>query len=59
MNNEMTLRDIVEHVVTDIEEKGLDVISDKMSGHFACFRELELAFTMNRLRGFDVLQKEL
>jgi predicted ABC-class ATPase len=58
MDNKTTLRDVIERVVTDIEEEGLDIISNKMSGHFACFRELELAFAMNRLRGFDVIQKE-
>jgi len=58
MNNKATLREVVERVVTDIEENGLDVISDKISGHFAWFRDLELAFAINRLRGFDVIQKE-
>ena len=41
----------------DIDENGIDIISDKISGHFAWFRGLELAFTLNRLRGFDVIQK--
>jgi len=58
MNNKATLREVVERVVTDIEENGLDVISDKISGHFAWFRDLELAFAINRLRGFDVIQRE-
>lgn len=58
MDNKATLREIVEHVESDIEEKGLDVISDKISGHFAGFRSLELAFAMNRFRGFDVIQKK-
>ncbi len=58
MNNTTTLREVVERVVTDIEENGLDVISDKVSGHFALFRALELAFAINRLRGFDVIQKK-
>ena len=58
MDTKTTLRDVIERVVTDIEKEGLDIISDKMSGHFACFRELELAFAMNRLRSLDVIQKE-
>ena len=57
MNNKISLREVVEHVVKDIEENGLDIISDRISGHFAWFRALELAFAINRLRGFDVLQK--
>ena len=40
----------------DIDERGLDVLSNKISGHFAWFRGLELAFTLNRLRDFDVIQ---
>lgn len=58
MDNKATLREVVERVVTDIEENGLDVISDKVSGNFAWFRDLELSFAINRLRGFDVIQKE-
>jgi hypothetical protein len=41
----------------DIDENGIDVISNKISGHFAWFRGLELAFTLNRLRDFNVLQE--
>ena len=51
------LHEVVHRVIKDIDENGIDVISDKISGHFAWFRELELAFTLNRLRGFDVVQK--
>ena len=56
MDENRTLREVVEHVETDIAQYGLDVISDKISGHFACFRSLELAFALNRLRGFNVIQ---
>ena len=45
-------------VLQDIEEHGLDVISDVLSGHFAWFRGLELAFAINRLRGLDVIQQQ-
>ena len=58
MNNKTTLCEVVERVITDIEEKGLDVISDKISGHFARFRSFELIFAINRLRSLDVIQKE-
>jgi predicted ABC-class ATPase len=51
------LREVVHRVIKDIDENGIDVISDKISGHFARFRGLELAFTLNRLRGFNVIQK--
>lgn len=58
MNGKSTIHDVIESVVSDIEENGLDVISDKLSGHFACFRALELAFAINRLGGLEVKQKE-
>lgn len=59
MNNKVTLRAVAERVVKDIEGKGLDVLSDKLSGHFARFRSFELVFAINRLRSLDVMQKEL
>ncbi|MBF9015997.1 MULTISPECIES: ABC-ATPase domain-containing protein [unclassified Oceanispirochaeta] len=59
MNEEMTLREVVNQITQDIDEHGIDVISHKISGHFACFRSLELAFALNRLRGFKVIQREI
>lgn len=58
MDQQATLREVVEHVMADIEKGGLDVISEKVSGHFAWFRGLELAFAINRLKGLEVIQKE-
>ncbi len=58
MDQNLTLKEVVDRVVMDIETKGLDVLSAHISGHFAEFRAFELAFTMNRLRSFDVTQKE-
>lgn len=57
MGNEITLRDVIERVEEDIELNGLDVISDTLSGYFAKFRALELAFAINRLRGVELIQK--
>jgi predicted ABC-class ATPase len=57
MDKKLTLLEIVNRVIKDIEENGIDIISEKISGHFAWFRGLELAFTLNRLRSFDVVQK--
>ena len=59
MNSQSTLREVIDHISKDIEEHGIDVISDNISGHFAWFRGLELAFSLNRLRGFDVIQKSV
>jgi len=58
MNNKTTLREVVNKVVSDIEEFGIDVISKSITGNFASFREFELAFTFNRLKSFDIIQKE-
>ena len=52
-----TLKEVVDRVIRDIEEKGLDIISQRISPNFASFRKFELAFTLNRLRSFKVLQK--
>ena len=57
-DKKITLREVILQVIKDIDENGIDVISDKISGHFARFRGFELAFTLNRLRGFDVIQKK-
>jgi len=59
MNDKTSLCEVIDRVLEDIEAHGLDIISDKISGHFAWFRGLELAFSLNRLRGFDVIQKKL
>ncbi len=57
MDNQTSLREIVERVIRDVEEKGLDILSDRISGHYAQFRSFELAFALNRLRGFEVIQQ--
>lgn len=59
MDNTMTLNEVVKRVLSDIEEQGVDIISDNISGHFSCFRGFELAFAINRLKGLEVMQKEL
>ena len=59
MDNTMTLNEVVKRVLSDIEQRGIDVISSNISGHFSCFREFELAFAINRLKGLEVIQKEL
>ena len=55
MDEKTPLPEIVRRVIEDIEEKGLDVISRRISGHFAWFRGIELAFAFNRLRGLEMI----
>ena len=57
IDNKTPLREVVNRVIKDIDENGVDVISEKSSGYFAWFRGLELDFTLNHLRGFNVIQK--
>ena len=57
INKKISLKEIVDKVMNDIQQNGLDILSDKISGNFAWFRCFELAFAFNRLRGFDVIQK--
>jgi predicted ABC-class ATPase len=57
MDGNRTLYEIVEQVVRDINQSGLDVISDRVNGNFAGFRSFELAFALNRLRGLQVVEK--
>lgn len=57
MDGNATLREIVIKVNDDIDQHGLDILSDRISGNFARFRSFELAFALNRLRGFDVSQR--
>lgn len=56
MDGKTTLRHIVERVITDIEEKGLDILDNRISGNLAQIRCFELAFALNRLRGLKVNQ---
>jgi len=56
MDGKRTLKQVIDLVMTDIEENGLDILNEKISGHFAQFRAFELAFTLNRMRSFDVKQ---
>lgn len=58
MDGTSSLREIVERVIRDIEENGLDILDDRISGHYAQFRSFELAFALNRLRGFEVIQQQ-
>jgi len=58
MDGKRTLKQVIDLVMTDLKENGLDILSEKISGHFAQFRSFELAFALNRMRSFDVKQAE-
>ena len=58
MDGSRTLKNIVNAVLKDIREKGLDVLNPRPVGDYAAFRGFELAAAINRLRTILVRQKE-
>jgi len=56
MDGKRTLKQVMDLVMVDLEENGLDILNEKISGHFAQFRSFELAFALNRMRSFKVNQ---
>lgn len=56
MDARMSLRDIVGRVMSEISERGLDVLSSRPVGDHALFRAQELAAAINRLRTLEIVQ---
>ncbi len=54
-----TLPEILDQVMADLDEKGLDIISPFPQGDLAMFRRFELAAAINRLRSLEVKSDEL
>ncbi len=57
MNNERTLKEVIELVMVDIHTSGLDVLNKQRFGDYAVFRKYELAAAINRLRTLKVIQE--
>jgi len=57
MDGHRTLREIIDSVMSDIEERGLDVLNPRPVGDYAHFRRQELAAAINRLRTLAVRQR--
>jgi len=57
MNGKNTLNDVINHVMRDIENRGLDILSPWPVGNYAEFRGLELASAINRSRALKVKPK--
>ena len=57
MNNERTLKDVIDLVISDLDKSGLDVLNKNKFGDYAVFRKYELASAINRLRTVKVVQK--
>jgi predicted ABC-class ATPase len=54
MNGQRSLREILDRVMADIDDQGLDVLTRFPEGNLARFRSLELAAALNRLRSLQV-----
>lgn len=57
MDGKRTLREVVDMVLRDVDERGLDVIGPFVSDSYAAFRGVDLAAAINRLRTLRVRQK--
>jgi hypothetical protein len=51
------IRELINRCMQLIDQKGLDCLSEKISGHFAYFRDIELACALNRLRTLQIQQQ--
>ena len=56
MDGRRTLKDIIDSVMKDISQRGLDSINSRPVGDYALFRRQELASAINRLRTLQVRQ---
>ncbi len=56
MDGKLTLRELLDRVMAEIDARGLDAVGGKKSGDLVRFRRLELAAALNRLRSFRVRQ---
>ena len=54
INRQLTIPQILEQVAQDIEQYGLDIITNYPQGDLAQFRPQELAAAINRLRSLEV-----
>lgn len=58
MNDDRTLSDVLDALMTEIEDEGLDALAPFVIGDLAEFRRFELAAALNRLRSLRVSQRE-
>jgi predicted ABC-class ATPase len=54
MDNKRTVSEILDKVMKDISEQGLDILTEFPQGDLALFRRFELAAALNRLRTLQV-----
>ncbi|MCW6035811.1 ABC-ATPase domain-containing protein [Spirulina subsalsa FACHB-351] len=54
MNQKRTLAAIIEQVMADLDQEGLDIVSPYPQGNLSEFRPFELAAALNRLRTLEI-----
>jgi predicted ABC-class ATPase len=53
----LPIKEAIARCLQAVKEKGLDGLSPRISGHFAQFRDIELACALNRLRSARIAQQ--
>ena len=59
MDGKATLKQVLDKVMSEIDQSGLDMLDNKYTGDLAAFRSFELAAVLNRMRDFHVVQQDL
>jgi hypothetical protein len=54
MDGTRTLKEVVDRVIQDIDDKSLDILTHYVTGDIARFRSIELAAAINRMRTLRV-----
>ncbi|MFC1878062.1 ABC-ATPase domain-containing protein [Thermodesulfobacteriota bacterium] len=58
MDGKRSLKEVVDRVITDINDRSLDILTPHVTGDIARFRSFELAAAMNRLRTLKIAQEK-
>ncbi|MEJ2239277.1 MAG: ABC-ATPase domain-containing protein [Gemmatimonadales bacterium] len=57
MDGKTTVKEVVDRILSEVCDQGLDVIDTKRTGDLAAFRPFELAAVLNRMRDFQASQQ--
>jgi predicted ABC-class ATPase len=57
MDGKTKLTEITDRILSEIRDKGIDLLDPKFTGDLAAFRGIEFAATLNRMRNFQALQQ--
>jgi hypothetical protein len=59
MDDRRTLAHVIDLVMRDVHDRGLDAVSRAPRGDYAAFRRFELGAAINRLRTLKVRQERM